>query len=226
MEARLRLLIHQQQQHQLHQQLLQQQRLSHIQQPPGQPQQQQHVQNQNLLPLLRATRTTQHSYPSQSSLQASTNFNAQIAIRGFGALGGVPTERGYSLPFGSDSLPSLLMASNLAQFPAVYPTAHQPPQAATGVRSADTQAGAAVARMPESHGQVVEHDQPEMKDAEYFELFGFNDEDGVQIINETFPHKLYRMLYEVEKNNQGDIVSFFGHGKAFIVHQPKRFVGK
>ena len=64
-----------------------------------------------------------------------------------------------------------------------------------------------------------------MEDAEYFELFGFNDEDGVQIINETFPHKLYRMLFEVERKGQEDIASFFPHGKAFIVKDAKRFVG-
>jgi len=71
----------------------------------------------------------------------------------------------------------------------------------------------------------TQEEQPEMNDAEYFELFGFNDEDGVQIINETFPHKLYRMFFEVERNKQEDIVSFFPHGKAFIVKNSKRFVG-
>ena len=69
-------------------------------------------------------------------------------------------------------------------------------------------------------------DPPEMQDADYFELFGFNDEDGVQIINETFPHKLYRMLFEVERKGLDDVVSFFPHGKAFIVKNPKRYVGK
>jgi len=68
--------------------------------------------------------------------------------------------------------------------------------------------------------------QEEMKDEEYFELFGFNDEDAIQIINESFPQKLYRMLFEAEKRGQDEIVSWFPHGKAFMVKSPKRFVGR
>lgn len=79
---------------------------------------------------------------------------------------------------------------------------------------------------PASAGAPQADERPEMQDAEYFELFGFNDEDGVQIINETFPHKLYRMLFEVERKGLEDIVCFFPHGKVFIVKDPKRFVGK
>lgn len=223
-EARLRLLLHQQQQ-QFNQQILQQQQLSQMQQ---QQQQHQQVQNQNLLAHLTRTGGTQPSHSSFSdSIQASSNLNAHLAMRGLGGLGGLPNERAFNLPLGGgdiNSLPSLLTGNAMASLP-MNLRAQQPPQVAS-VAAWDSRAGTGVARMPEAQGRPAEDEQPEMKDGEYFELFGFNDEDGVQIINETFPHKLYRMLFEVEKKGQEDIVSFFPHGKAFIVHKPKAFVGK
>ena len=41
--------------------------------------------------------------------------------------------------------------------------------------------------------------------------------------NENFPLKLYRILYEAEKNGQSDIISFLPHGRAFMVHDQQRF---
>ena len=41
---------------------------------------------------------------------------------------------------------------------------------------------------------------------------------------EPFPLKLYRILYEAEKNGQSDIISFLPHGRAFTVHKSKEFI--
>jgi hypothetical protein len=45
-------------------------------------------------------------------------------------------------------------------------------------------------------------------------------------VTEPFPEKLHRMLEEVEKDGDEDIVSFFSHGRAFGVHDAERFVSK
>jgi hypothetical protein len=42
--------------------------------------------------------------------------------------------------------------------------------------------------------------------------------------NDTFPHKLYRMVAEAEEEGNDNIVSFFAHGKAFAIHKPHDFV--
>jgi hypothetical protein len=42
--------------------------------------------------------------------------------------------------------------------------------------------------------------------------------------NDTFPHKLYRMVAEVEEKGNDNIVSFFPHGKAVAIHKPHEFV--
>ena len=41
---------------------------------------------------------------------------------------------------------------------------------------------------------------------------------------EPFPLKLYRILYDAEKNGQSDIISFLPHGRAFAVHKSKEFI--
>jgi hypothetical protein len=45
-------------------------------------------------------------------------------------------------------------------------------------------------------------------------------------VTEPFPEKLHRMLTEIEEAGDGDIISFFSHGRAFGVHDPERFVSK
>lgn len=61
---------------------------------------------------------------------------------------------------------------------------------------------------------------------------GNNSEDGASVVYgsdeygaavEPFPAKLYRMLQEAEENGHDDVVSFFPHGRAFRIHQPRRF---
>ena len=61
-----------------------------------------------------------------------------------------------------------------------------------------------------------------LTDEEYFKNFSANDDN--RVIQETFPLKLYRMLFEVEKEGHENIVSFLPHGKSFVVHKPKAFV--
>lgn len=40
---------------------------------------------------------------------------------------------------------------------------------------------------------------------------------------EPFPQKLHCMLDQIEREGKSDIVSFFSHGRAFVIHKPKRF---
>jgi len=42
-------------------------------------------------------------------------------------------------------------------------------------------------------------------------------------VAEIFPVKLHRMLRQIEFEGKQDIVSFCSHGRAFLIHKPKRF---
>lgn len=42
--------------------------------------------------------------------------------------------------------------------------------------------------------------------------------------NETFPIKLYRMLFEAEEEGKQDVVSFAPSGRAFYIHKPEQFM--
>ncbi|CAB9521704.1 shock factor protein 4 [Seminavis robusta] len=65
-------------------------------------------------------------------------------------------------------------------------------------------------------------DEDDLNDDDYFK--DFDTEDSHKLNNETFPFRLYRMLYEVETNGQADVASFASKGQVFLVHRPKRFV--
>lgn len=52
------------------------------------------------------------------------------------------------------------------------------------------------------------------------------DSDDGKAGNESFPHKLYRMLYEADKDGLGHIVSFLPSGRGFTIHRPKDFVSE
>ena len=43
-------------------------------------------------------------------------------------------------------------------------------------------------------------------------------------VTEPFPEKLHKMLEATDKEGKGDIVGFFSHGRAFAIHQPRKFV--
>jgi len=45
-------------------------------------------------------------------------------------------------------------------------------------------------------------------------------------VSEPFPEKLHRMLVQVQKEGNEDIVSFYSHGRAFGVHDMDRFVNE
>ena len=66
------------------------------------------------------------------------------------------------------------------------------------------------------------YDDDDLDDDAYFK--GFDKEDSHQVNNETFPFRLYRMLYEVEKSGKQDVASFSNDGQMFCVRKPKRFV--
>lgn len=73
-----------------------------------------------------------------------------------------------------------------------------------------------------SQGKTSEIDDDELDDDAYFK--GFDKEDSHKVNNETFPFRLYRMLYEVEKSGKQDVASFSNDGQMFCVRKPKRFV--
>jgi hypothetical protein len=53
------------------------------------------------------------------------------------------------------------------------------------------------------------------------------DRTGQNIAAEPFPQKLYRMLSELESEPDGTgIASFLSHGRAFMIHNPKKFVNE
>ena len=162
---------------------------------------QQQQQNQDLMSSLRSS--------SVFPFPAAAGINPQLAMRGLGGL-----------TMGESGLFPQYAAVNLSA-----PTLHVTQSSTTPFSQPSAASSAAISENLSSNTGSAEavDDKPEMEDGEYFNLFGFNDE-GQQVINETFPHKLYRMLYETEKKGQQDIVSFFPHGKAFAVHKPRAFV--
>jgi hypothetical protein len=68
---------------------------------------------------------------------------------------------------------------------------------------------------PDDEGPVAEQGDDEVKEG-----------DEPQCTNKrmSFPHKLYRMLEEAEKNDQEDVLSFSPDGRAFVIHQPSKFM--
>ena len=74
--------------------------------------------------------------------------------------------------------------------------------------------------MDEREGK--DDDDDELDDDVYYANLDLDDSRTLN--NETFPCRLYRMLYEVEKNGQEDIVSFCRHGKVVCIHRSEQFV--
>lgn len=68
----------------------------------------------------------------------------------------------------------------------------------------------------------------------YFDASCLKDPDPVLIasrrarggVTEPFPEKLHRMLKDVEKRGDTDIIAFFSHGRAFAIHNQVRFVSE
>ena len=70
------------------------------------------------------------------------------------------------------------------------------------------------------------------KNGMYFDASVLADPDPVYVsrrrtrggVTEPFPEKLHRIISEAEENGNGDIISFCPHGRAFMIHDPERFV--
>lgn len=94
------------------------------------------------------------------------------------------------------------------------------------VNSAVSEAAAKVAAEEEAD------EEDDISDEEYFKAYasekdGKEDQDAEdRANNESFPHKLYRMLFEAEKDGHDGIVSFLPSGRGFTIHKPKDFVEK
>ncbi|CAB9521839.1 shock factor protein 4 [Seminavis robusta] len=43
-------------------------------------------------------------------------------------------------------------------------------------------------------------------------------------VTEPFPERLHRLLMEIAKDGNGDVISFLPHGRAFAIHKPDRFI--
>lgn len=79
-----------------------------------------------------------------------------------------------------------------------------------------------------------EEEKESLSDEEYFKDFSTKDssseqegdaEDG-KVNSESFPHKLYRMLYEAEHEGNENIVSFLPSGRGFAIHDSKKFMNQ
>lgn len=45
-------------------------------------------------------------------------------------------------------------------------------------------------------------------------------------VTEPFPERLHRLLKEIADDGNGDVISFLGHGRAFAIHKPDKFVSE
>jgi len=77
-------------------------------------------------------------------------------------------------------------------------------------------------------------DEREKSSSSYFDASALQDPDPLLVANrrtrggvtEPFPEKLHRMLQEAEENGEANVVSFFSHGRAFMVQNQVRFVAE
>jgi hypothetical protein len=88
----------------------------------------------------------------------------------------------------------------------------------------------------DSEDNEGESEEEQIPDDDYFKNFALKvagteeskteeDESGKQekADNESFPHKLYRMLHEAEQEGNAHIVSFLPSGRGFAIHEPQKF---
>jgi len=45
-------------------------------------------------------------------------------------------------------------------------------------------------------------------------------------VTEPFPERLHRLLKEISDDGNGDVISFYNHGRAFGIHKPEKFVSE
>jgi hypothetical protein len=84
----------------------------------------------------------------------------------------------------------------------------------------------------------AKEEEEQTSDEEYFKAFALKqatggdetgstdaaDSDDGKAGNESFPHKLYRMLFEASQEDNEDIVSFLPSGKGFVINDTQKFV--
>ena len=120
--------------------------------------------------------------------------------------------------------------------------AGQDPLTALAARRASASATArameaAASKVAEEEAEAEEDDG--IEDEDYFKDYAMKaanedgssegnlaDSDDGKAGNESFPHKLYRMLFEADKDGLGHIVSFLPSGRGFTIHRPKDFVSE
>lgn len=69
----------------------------------------------------------------------------------------------------------------------------------------------------------------EAKNGLYFDASVITDPDADSLrtrggVTEPFPEKVHRLITDAEADGNEDIVSFLPHGRAFMIHDQKRFV--
>jgi hypothetical protein len=146
-------------------------------------------------------------FHSTSDASASTNTKISASLAG---------QKGEASPFASSDNQALEPGVVAASVLHAESSEENQNQTIAGDSDEDT----------DFHGNDNEDDDEgyddKLSDETYFENFSTQDDN--RVIQETFPLKLYRMLFEVEKINKQNIVSFLPHGKSFVVHKPKAFV--
>jgi len=149
-----------------------------------------------------------------------------------GATGSPPASRSNSLlargPGGLAGLLGISSANALGQHQdslAAFATVRRASVQSVSSTMSNAAANAAAEEEPEEEDDV--------SDQEYFKTYALNKDDQSakedaddKACNESFPHKLYRMLYEAEQDNQETIVSFLPSGRGFTIHKPREFVAE
>lgn len=149
-----------------------------------------------------------------------------------------PSSRSSSI-LARDPMASLLAlsGSTSSATSAAASSAHDALAALAAVRRSSVQSVASAASVCEAAAKVAAEEdsedeaEEEISDEEYFKNYvaeAASQDSDVEdrANNESFPHKLYRMLYEVEREGLGAIVSFLPSGRGFTIHKPKDFVAE
>mmetsp|Transcript_383 Transcript_383/g.554 ORF Transcript_383/g.554 Transcript_383/m.554 type:complete len:391 (+) Transcript_383:166-1338(+) len=85
---------------------------------------------------------------------------------------------------------------------------------------------------PFKTNEIGAHGIPALRDGlSYFDASTLDDPDPITLANRRkrggvsvpFPEKLHELISDAEANGQSDVISFFPHGRAFVVHNVERF---
>ena len=134
-----------------------------------------------------------------------------------GNLGVSLTSRGEAKSNQDDALNVLLESSSRSPFNTAGRSSIQASAAAQLDRDVARRAIAG-----EGKDDYEEEEGEDIDDDTYYA--NLDTEDSHTLNNETFPFRVYRMLYEVEKKGKSDIVSFCNNGKVICIHRSKKFL--